>query len=159
MAATRDQNKRNDQTRAAQSRAVMDRWAPPEAIRTPEPMGGFRFRWIAEYVRGEYQDRNLNTAMREGYTPVRRDELPETFFSAPSDDGLVRSGGLILMKIPEEFCRQREEYYLKQSQDALKGANALQGLETPGNNMPTFEEDASRRLEGAEALNALREGG
>jgi len=158
MAQTRAQSTRKDSTRDAESRASIDRWAPPEAIKTPEPQGGYRYRWIAEYVRGEYQDRNLNMAMREGYVPVRRDELPATFFCAPSEDGLVRSGGLLLCKIPEQHCVDRQRYYLERSQSALRGANALQGIEEPGSGMPTFEEDASRTLDGAEALNALRGG-
>jgi len=153
---TRNQDSRESGSRAFMAAPSLDRWAPPEALSTPPPIGGFKYRWIAEYVRGEYQSSNLSRAHQEGYIPVRRDELPEGFFSAPTEDGMVRTGGLILMKIPEKFTQQRKAYYAERSRESLKGANALQGIETPGSNMPVFEEDKSRTLVGAEAINELK---
>lgn len=142
--------------RAHEERPPLDKWSPPRLLEFPQPIPGYRYRWIAEYVRGEYQPRSLQAAHRDGYRPVYSDQIEESFFHENSEDGQIRSGGLILMIIPDDFAEQRKVYYTDRSDSSLRSANELQGLNT--RTMPTVVEDNSRTLEGAAALNALKSG-
>ena len=157
------QKRTDDRTRASDSRSAdstanmerppMDRWSPANVLETPPNTNEYRYRWIAEHVNGVPTPRTVQMALREGYVRVGMTELPEDFVvDEDGGDGSVRTGGLILMKLPETFAKQREQHYLGKSRNALQGANALQGV--AGAN--TVEEDrGTRTLEGAEAGRAL----
>jgi hypothetical protein len=152
-----------DRTRSADSRAAdstanmerpsMDRWSPANVLETPDNTGEYRYRWIAEYVNGAHTPRNVQMALREGYQRVSIQDLPDDFLvDEDKGDGWARTGGLILMRLPEAFAQQREQHYLKRSVDAVSGANELQGL--AGRN--AVEEDrGTRSLSGREAGAAL----
>ena len=100
----------------------------------------------------------MSMRYREGWRPVMKEELPNGFHVRSSEDGNVRYGGLMLMKNSERSVRQRAEYYLNRSRDAIKGANELQGIRgTGGQGLPVFEEDRSRTLEGREVMQFLTE--
>lgn len=131
----------------------MDRWSPANVLETPSHTGEYRFRWIAEYVNGTHVPRNVQMALREGYERVRISELPEDFLvDEDRGDGYARTGGLILMRLPEAFARQRQEHYLKKSKAAVAGANELQGIA----GRDAVEEDrGTRTLDGAAAGQAL----
>lgn len=152
-----------DRTRSADSRAKdgtanrerppMDRWSPANVLETPPATGEYRYRWIAEYVNGTHTPRNVQMALREGYERVKIDALPEDFLvDEDRGDGYARTGGLILMRLPEAFALQRQQHYLKRSNDAVNGANELQGV--AGGNAVS-EDRGTRSLSGAEAGQAL----
>lgn len=150
---TRESEVRGNQTRGAELR-----YTPPELLSVPDAPPGLSYRWVSEYVRGEYQDGTMSMRYREGWRPVRKEELPNGFHVRSSEDGNVRYGGLMLMKNSASLVRQRAEYYLNRSRDAIKGANELQGIRgTGGQGLPIFEEDRSRTLEGREAMQFLTE--
>ena len=150
---TRESEVRGNQTRGAELR-----YTPPELLSVPDAPPGLSYRWVSEYVRGEYQDGTMSMRYREGWRPVKKEELPNGFHVRSSEDGNVRYGGLMLMKNSERLVRQRAEYYLNRSRDAIKGANELQGIRgTGGQGLPVFEEDRSRTLEGREAMQFLTE--
>jgi hypothetical protein len=131
----------------------MDRWSPANVLETPPNTNEYRYRWVAEYVNGAHIPRNVQMALREGYVRVGISELPEDFLvDEDKGDGAARTGGLMLMRLPEAFAQQREQHYLKKSQSAVNGANELQGV--AGNNSVT-EDRGTRTLDGAAAGQAL----
>jgi len=89
-------------------------WAPPSRLDAPEPPAGFQHRWIRVSMRGEEDKMNVNTKLREGWEPVRKDEYPD--YEAPTIDdgryeGVIGQGGLMLCRIPVETANERSEYY------------------------------------------------
>ncbi len=144
----------SDDTKTNQ-RPAMSQWSPASALAMPKINGDYRLRWITEYVNGVHTPRNVQTALREGYERVPVSDFTETFICDEDihGDGFARTGGLILMKIPNEFAEQREAYYRSRSADALSGANTLQGV--AGSNA-VYEDRGTRSLSGSEAGAALR---
>lgn len=149
-----NKSRAHDET-ARQERPPLDHWAPSNTLQVPPNTGEYRYRWIAEYVNGQHMPRNVSSALREGYQRVMISELPEDFIVDEDErgDGFARTGGLILMRLPETFAKQREAYYLKRSGEALKGANLLQGV--AGRNA-VYEDRGTRTLSGADASAAIR---
>ena len=89
-------------------------WAPPSRLAAPDAPQGFVHRWIRTSMRGEDDKMNVNTKLREGWEPVRKDEYPE--YEAPTIDegrfeGVIGQGGLMLCRIPVETAKERSEYY------------------------------------------------
>jgi hypothetical protein len=150
---TRSSDSRSADNTAAKERPPMDCWSPANVLETPSNTGEYRYRWIAEYVNGSHTPRNVQMALREGYERVHIDALPEDFLvDEDRGDGYARTGGLILMRLPEHFAQQRQNHYLKRSQNSVQGANELQGLA----GRDAVEEDrGTRSLSGAEAGQAL----
>lgn len=139
---------------AVKERPGVDYWAPSNQLETPSNTGEYRYRWIAEYVNGNFMSRNVQSALREGYQRVKISELPDTFIvDEDLGDGNARVGGLLLMRIPEKFAQQRASYYGRRSAEALEGANTLQGV--AGRNA-VYEDRGTRTLSGAEAGAAIR---
>lgn len=140
---------------AAMERPSMERWAPSNVLEVPQSSGDYRFRWIAEYVNGQHMSRNVSSALREGYQRVTISDLPEDFVvDEDTGDGYARVGGLILMRLPEEFAKQREAHYRNRSAESVRGANVLQGV--AGANA-VAEDRGTRTLSGAEAGAALKQ--
>lgn len=147
---------RVNDTREAEARTRMDHWSPANVLETPPQKDGWAYRWIAEYVNGHADPRNVQMAVREGYVRVTIAELPDDFLvdEDTRGDGLARTGGLILMKLPVEFSQQRREHYRKRMEDAVAGANKLQGV---GGTLPHYAEDrGSRVLNGPDARQAIK---
>jgi hypothetical protein len=161
--ATRDDKERSsaakgrevDETKVME-RPSMDQWSPASVLEMPKIQGEFRLRWIAEFVNGVPTPRNVQSAIREGYERVNVGEFLEEFVLDEDADGKghARTGGFLLMKLPEAFARQREAYYSKRSQEGLAGANALQGV--AGSNA-VFEDRGTKTLSGADAGAALKQ--
>lgn len=102
-------------TRAAKARKA--HWKPPALLETPAPPPGYKYRWLRTSIRGEDDDRNMMLRNREGYEPVRPEEMPESFRATmPTLDhgklsGVVGIGSVILAKVPEEIADSRQEYF------------------------------------------------
>ena len=69
---------------------------------------------------GQDDKKNVSARMREGYEPVRLEELGD--FEAPTVEdgamkGVVSVGGLLLAKIPEEIVEERNAYFSQQTRD------------------------------------------
>ena len=103
---------RKNTTRETQTRRKP--WAPPSRLAAPEAPAGYVHRWIRTAMRGEDDKMNVNTKLREGWEPVRKDEYPD--YEAPTIDegrfeGIIGQGGLMLCRIPVETAKERSEYY------------------------------------------------
>ena len=116
-------NKKTRTSRSSQTREKTARrqpWRPPSRLDAPEPPAGFQYRWIRAEVMGQEDKKNVASRMREGYEPVRLEELGD--FDAPTIDdgtmkGVVSVGGLLLAKIPKEIVDERNEYFRQQTED------------------------------------------
>ena len=107
-----DRKPRASETRETETRRKP--WAPPSHLSAPPAPDGFVHRWIRVSMRGEEDKMNVNSKLREGWEPVRKDEYPE--YEAPTIDGgryegIIGQGGLMLCRIPEETVAERTAYY------------------------------------------------
>jgi hypothetical protein len=107
-----DRKPRESATRETETRRKP--WAPPSRLAAPEAPAGYVHRWIRTAMRGEDDKMNVNTKLREGWEPVRKDEYPD--YEAPTIDegrfeGIIGQGGLMLCRIPVETAKERSEYY------------------------------------------------
>jgi hypothetical protein len=107
-----DKKSRESATRETETRRKP--WAPPSRLAAPEPPAGYVHRWIRIAMRGEEDKMNVNTKLREGWEPVRKDEYPD--YEAPTIDegryeGIIGQGGLMLCRIPVETAQERSAYY------------------------------------------------
>ena len=157
---TSQKNSRKAETTEKMASPGVDRWSPVAQLETPPPDGEYRFRWIREENNGQRDNRNMTMARREGYVFIRISEAETLGLIVDEDDsgdGLARHGGLVLGKIPEEFCRQREAHYSKQRHESIAAANRIQGV--AGGNLPTSYEDrgSGARTVGQDAQAAMQE--
>ena len=107
-----DRKPRESETREKETRRKP--WAPPSHLSAPTPPEGFVHRWVRVSMRGEEDKMNVNSKLREGWEPVRKDEYPN--YEAPTIDdgryaGVIGQGGLMLCRMPEQTARERNEYY------------------------------------------------
>ena len=116
-------NKKTRTSRSSQTREKTARrqpWRPPSRLDAPEPPAGYQYRWIRAEVMGQEDKKNVSARMREGYEPVRLEELGD--FEAPTVEdgtmkGVVSVGGLLLAKIPEEIVEERNAYFAQQTRE------------------------------------------
>ena len=107
-----DRTPRKTTTREDNSRRKP--WAPPSHLQAPDAPPGYVHRWIRVAMRGEEDKMNVNSKIREGWEPVRKDEYPD--YEAPTIDegryeGVIGQGGLMLCRIPVETVEERTAYY------------------------------------------------
>ena len=107
-----DRTPRKTTTREDESRRKP--WAPPSHLQAPDAPPGYVHRWIRVAMRGEEDKMNVNSKLREGWEPVRKDEYPD--YEAPTIDegryeGVIGQGGLMLCRIPVETVEERTAYY------------------------------------------------
>jgi hypothetical protein len=111
----------NRQPRALESREKAQRpaaWRPPETLPQPDPRPGWVHRYIRLSTMGTADPSNISSKLREGYEPCKADEYPEMMMHATTEGrfkGNIEVGGLLLCRIPEEFLKQRAEYYANQN--------------------------------------------
>ena len=107
-----DRKPRASETRETETRRKP--WAPPSHLSAPDAPEGFVHRWIRVSMRGEEDKMNVNSKLREGWEPVRKDEYPD--YEAPTIDagryeGVIGQGGLMLCRMPEQTAHERNESY------------------------------------------------
>jgi len=113
-------------------------WKMPSALELPEE---------AVEIAGQDDKTNVSKRFREGFEPVRPEELPG-FHDLPIVDdgrhaGIIGVGGLILCKIPKEIADQRNEYFASQTENQMSAVeNDLMREENPA--MPISRELKSR---------------
>lgn len=134
-------------------RSSMDYYAPANQLEVPKD-DDYHYRWVAEYVNGTHMPRMVQTRLREGYSRVNRDELPEDFLVDEDTfgDGWARQSGLILMRWPKEKQAARERFYRNRSMDRANAVDELQGV---AGRDAVREDRGTRSLTGAEAGAAL----
>ena len=118
---TQEQPKQNRLARELDTRKAAARpeaWRPPETLPMPDERPGWKHRYIRISTLGTADPGNISSKLREGYEPCKADEYPELMLHAATEGrfkGGIEVGGLLLCRIPEEFLKQREEYYSKQN--------------------------------------------
>jgi hypothetical protein len=112
----------NRLTRELENRTQQERpkqWAPAETLPEPDKQAGFAYRWIRVSTLGNADPRNLSGKLREGWEPVKVSEQPKFKLLIDPNSRFgenIEIGGLLLCKTPEEFVKQRNDYYANQTQ-------------------------------------------
>lgn len=106
---------RNVSTRESELR-VNNTWRPANSLPDPQPQPGWVFRWIRTSMLNTADPRNVSTAQREGWVPVRMEDHPEMRLefdtrSSGAASGNIEVGGLMLCKMPEELASARDNYF------------------------------------------------
>ena len=134
---------RNVETRVQAERPKQ--WKPAELLPEPDKLPGYAYRWIRVGLQGTSDPRNYSAKLREGWEPVKIEEQPQ--FQLLVDEGSrfkdgIEVGGLLLCKTPIEFVEQRNNHYIKQSEDQILSVdNNLMRQNDP--RMPLFKESKS----------------
>ena len=117
-------------------------WKPPELLPEPDKQAGYAYRWIRVSTLNNADPRNLSAKLREGWEPVRAEEQPKFQLLIDPNSRFkdnIEIGGLLLCKTPDEFVRQRNEYYKVQGDQQMEAVdNTLMRQSDP--RMPLFNE-------------------
>ena len=101
---------RDKTTRSAQERTK--KWQPPHSLDAPEARPGMKQRWVRRLIRNNEDVTNVMGRLRQGYVPVQAPEF--SAYDKATDgkySGMIVSGDLMLMEVPDEIVEQRTEYY------------------------------------------------
>ena len=135
----------NRLTRELDKRTAVERpthWAPPELLPEPDKQAGYAYRWIRVASLNQADPRNLSAKLREGWEPVRIEEQPKFQMLVDPNSRYkdnIEIGGLLLCKTPEEFVKQRNNYYSKQADAQMDAVeNTLMRQSDP--RMPLYNE-------------------
>lgn len=121
-------------------------WRPPEALPSPDSRPGWVHRYIRMSTMGVADPSNVSSKLREGYEPCKAEEYPELMMHASTEGrfkGGIEVGGLLLCRIPEEFLKQRAEYYSKQNKAQMDSVDN-NFLRESDPRMPLFAEKRSK---------------
>ena len=139
----------NRLARELDSRQVMQRpeaWRPPEALPSPDHRPGWAHRWVRISTLGNADPSNISSKLREGYEPCKAEDYPELMMHATTEGrfkGNVEVGGLLLCRIPEEFLKQRMEYYSNQNKAQMDSVDN-NFLRESDPRMPLFSEKKTK---------------
>ena len=115
----------NRLARELDTRVVTQRpeaWRPPETLPMPEDRPGWKHRYVRISTMGTADPSNISSKLREGYEPCKAEDYPELMMHATVEGrfkGGIEIGGLLLCRIPEEFLKQRADYYDKQNKSQI----------------------------------------
>ena len=144
MAETQNRLSRELETRKAAYRP--EAWRPPETLPMPEDRPGWKHRYIRLSTMGVADPSNISSKMREGYEPCKAEDYPELMMHATTEGrfkGGIEVGGLLLCRIPEEFLKQRMDYYSNQNKAQMDSVdNNFMREEDP--RMPLFSEKKTK---------------
>jgi hypothetical protein len=97
-------------------------------LETPKAPDGVHYRWVRNELLGEDHAGNVHERNRQGYEPVKPEELGVDWQADVLDTGkhagTVRSGDLILMKVDQEIADQRNEYFSNKTKAAEGAVNS-----------------------------------
>lgn len=116
----------NRKPRATESRDAVKRkatWVPVGMLPDPEPMPGWRFRYVRTSMVGTSDPMNTNLRFREGWVPVTVEEQPQLEHVVDREvhgKGNIIIGGLMLCKMPIEMAEARDEYIDRTSREQLQ---------------------------------------
>jgi len=144
MTATQNRTARELDDRLAAGRPTS--WQNPDSLPMPNERPGWKHRYIRISMMGTADPSNISSKLREGYEPVRAEEYPELMMHANTEGrfkGNVEIGGLLLCRIPEEFLKQRADFYNKQNKAQMDSVdNTFMKDSDP--RMPLFAEKRSK---------------
>ena len=101
-------------------------WRPPELLPSPDPRPGWQHRWVRISTMGTTDPSNISSKLREGFEPCKAEEYPELMLHASTEGrfkGNIEVGGLLLCRIPEEFLKQKAEYYANQNRAQMESVD------------------------------------
>ena len=143
----------NRMPRSTESRNQTQRpqqWMPPELLPEPDKQPGYKYRWIRVMLTGQSDARNISSKIREGWEPVKVEEQPQYALLVNGEGrwkDCVQVGDVLLCKTPEEMAEQRNNHYLKQSEQQIRAVdNNLMKQNDP--RMPLFKESSSSTTRG-----------
>jgi hypothetical protein len=97
-------------------------------LETPKAPDGVHYRWVRNELLGEDHSGNVHERSRQGYEPVKPEELGVGWQADVLDTGkhagTVRSGDLILMKVDQEIADQRNDYFSNKTKAAEGAVNS-----------------------------------
>ena len=121
-------------------------WQNPDSLPMPNDRPGWKHRYIRISMMGVSDASNISSKLREGYEPVKAEEYPELMMHANQEGrfkGNIEIGGLLLCRIPEEFLKQRADFYNKQNKAQMDSVdNTFMKDSDP--RMPLFAEKRSK---------------
>lgn len=123
---TIDRAPREAETREAYE-DLSDRWLPQDILPSPDPQPGWKFRYVRTKSYGNADSTNVSRQFREGWIPVKRDEVPE--IDVPNDvdarfgEEHVEIGGQLLCKMPTEKLNKRDEYFRKMASAQMESVD------------------------------------
>jgi hypothetical protein len=136
------ENRKPREIETRQQSLRTESWKPPELLPEPDKQAGYAYRWIRVSTLNKADPRNLSAKLREGWEPVRAEEQPKFQLLIDPNSRFkdnIEIGGLLLCKTPQEFVRQRNEYYKIQSDQQMEAVdNTLMRQNDP--RMPLFNE-------------------
>jgi len=136
------ENRKPREIETRQQSVRPEAWKPPELLPEPDKQPGFAYRWIRVSTLNNADPRNLSAKLREGWEPVRAEEQPQFQLLIDPNSRFkdnIEIGGLLLCKTPDEFVRQRNEYYKVQGDQQMDAVdNTLMRQNDP--RMPLFNE-------------------
>ncbi|RPJ57152.1 MAG: hypothetical protein EHM12_09490 [Dehalococcoidia bacterium] len=136
------ENRKPREIETRQQSVRPEAWKPPELLPEPDKQAGFAYRWIRVSTLNNADPRNLSAKLREGWEPVRAEEQPKFQLLIDPNSRFkdnIEIGGLLLCKTPDEFVRQRNEYYKIQGDQQMEAVdNTLMRQNDP--RMPLFNE-------------------
>ncbi len=113
---------RENENRESEERKKV--WRPPQRLPKFEDQDpDNHYRWVRRELRGQDESSNVLSRIREGYEPVKPEEVG--LYDHPTIEdgrfaGTVISGDLMLMRIPKYMAEQREKYF-KGITDRMQG--------------------------------------
>jgi hypothetical protein len=123
-------------------------WEPLRRLDVPErsKQKDMEYIWVRHELLNNPDDLNVHERLREGYEPVKPEELGSDYhadvLSAGKHAGTIRSGDLILMKNSKEFVAQKKKYYEDQS-ERMGQAYSKDYMRNQNPNMPVKDESSS----------------
>ena len=140
----------NRTAREADTRQVVmqrpEAWRPPEVLPSPDDRPGWKHRWVRTATMGTADPSNISSKLREGYEPCKAEDYPELMMHATTEGrfkGNIEVGGLLLCRIPEEFLKQRMDYYSSQNKAQMDSVDN-NFLRESDPRMPLFSEKKSK---------------
>jgi len=121
-------------------------WQPASTLPEPDKQPGYSYRWVRVSTLGQNDARNISSAFREGWEPVRIEEQPK-FQNITDPDSRYKDNievaGLLLCKVPTEFMDQRRAHFeqLTQAQNESVDSNFMRENDP---RMPLFSERRSK---------------
>tara|TARA_R100001594_G_scaffold431_1_gene1635 strand:+ start:1442 stop:1924 length:483 start_codon:yes stop_codon:yes gene_type:complete len=122
---TEDNKNLNRTPRSADTRANKEArkvWSPPSRLDAPAAPEGYTHRWIRAETLGVEDRSNISDRLSEGFELVRSEEISAedlkkyTVMDEGQHAGVVKRGGLLLARIPNETREERNSYFAARAQ-------------------------------------------
>jgi hypothetical protein len=112
----------------------------------PDPVEGWKFRYVRTAMLGNADTRNVSKRFREGWVPVKAEDHPELNMLMDIDSRWpegVEIGGQLLCKIPVEIADQRDAHHAELNERTLQSVD--QGFMNEHDpRMPKYNDSTTR---------------